>query len=58
MGALSNIEGIENEDIGVIEVKDVCSYVDILNYKGSKFLENNKEITIKKKLVKVKKDRS
>ena len=58
VGALSNIEGIENEDIGVIEVKDVCSYVDILNYKGSKFLENNKEITIKKKLVKVKKDRS
>ena len=58
VGALSNIEGIENEDIGVIEVKDVCSYVDILNYKGSKFLENNKEIAIKKKLVKVKKDRS
>ena len=58
VGALSNIEGIENEDIGVIEVKDICSYVDILNYKGSKFLENNKEITIKKKLVKVKKDRS
>ncbi len=58
VGALSNIEGIENEDIGVIEVKDVCSYVDILNYKGAKFLENNKEITIKKKLVKVKKDRS
>ena len=58
VGALSNIEGIENEDIGVIEVKDICSYVDILNYKGSKFLKNNKEILIKKKLVKVKKDRA
>lgn len=58
VGALSNIEGIDNEDIGVIEVKDICSYVDILNYKGSKFLKNNKEILIKKKLVKVKKDRA
>lgn len=58
VGALSNIEGIENEDIGVIEVKDICSYVDILNYKGSKFLKNNKEILIKKKLTKVKKDRA
>lgn len=58
VGALSNIEGMENEDIGVIEVKDICSYVDILNYKGTKFLKNNKEILIKKKLVKVKKDRA
>ena len=58
VGALSNIEGIDNEDIGVIEVKDICSYVDILNYKGEHFLKNNKEILIKKKLVKVKKDRN
>ena len=58
VGALSNIEGIDNEDIGVIEVKDICSYVDILNYKGTEFLKNNKEMLIKKKLVKVKKDRA
>ena len=57
VGAFSNIEGINNEDIGVIEVKDTCSYVDILNYKGERFLKNNKEIIIKKKQVKVKKDR-
>lgn len=57
VGALSNIEGIDNKDIGVIEVKDVCSYADILNYKGKEFLKNNKEITIKKKQVKVKRDR-
>lgn len=55
---MSNIEGIDNEDIGVIEVKDICSYVDILNYKGTEFLKNNKEMLIKKKLVKVKKDRA
>lgn len=58
VGAFSNIDGINNDDIGVIEVKDVCSYVDILNYKGKEFLKNNKEILIKKKKVKVKRDRS
>ncbi|MPM84270.1 ATP-dependent RNA helicase DbpA [bioreactor metagenome] len=57
VGAFSNIDGINNEDIGVIEVKDICSYVDILNYKGEKFLRNNKEIIVKKKKVKVKKDK-
>ena len=58
VGALSNIEEISNEDIGVIELKDTCSYVDILNFKGEKFLKNNKEIIIKKKGVKVRKDKS
>ena len=58
VGPFSNIEGINNEDIGVIEVKDICSYVDILNYKGENFLKNNKTIIIKKKQVKVKKDNS
>ena len=58
VGALSNIDGINNEDIGVIEVKDVCSYVDLLNYKGKDFLKNNKDIIIKKKQVKVRKDKN
>lgn len=58
VGAISNIDGINNDDIGVIEVKDICSYVDILNYKGELFLKNNKEIMIKKKIVKVKRDNS
>lgn len=57
VGALSNVNGISNEDIGVIEVKDICSYVDILNNKGERFLRNNKEIMIKKKPAKVKKDK-
>ena len=56
VGALSNIEGINNEDIGVIEVQELCSYVDLLNNKGSKFLKKHREINIKKKLVKVRKD--
>lgn len=56
VGAISNLDGINNEDIGIIEVHDLCSYVDLLNNKGNKFLKKYKEITIKKKLVKVRKD--
>lgn len=57
VGAFNNIEGISNEDIGVINVEDLCSYVDILNHKGEKILKNYKQINIKKKVVKIKKDR-
>ena len=56
VGAFSNIKGITNDDIGVIEVQDLCSYVDILNYKGDLILKKYKEIPIKKKMVKVKRD--
>lgn len=56
VGTLSNIEGINNEDIGVIEVCDLCSYVDLLNHKGEQFLKKYKQINIKKKLVKVRRD--
>ncbi|MGL5692984.1 MAG: helicase-related protein, partial [Peptostreptococcaceae bacterium] len=56
VGALSNIECIENDDIGVVEVQDLCSYVDLLNNKGKAFLKKYRQINIKKKLVKVKKD--
>ncbi|WP_148550039.1 DEAD/DEAH box helicase [Paraclostridium bifermentans] len=56
VGTFSNIKGINNEDIGVIEVHDLYSYVDLLNYKGEKLLKDYKQINIKKKLVKVRRD--
>lgn len=56
VGALSNIEGISGEDIGVIDVQDLCSYADILNNKGNIILKKYKEINIKKKIVKVRRD--
>lgn len=56
VGAFSNINGINNEDIGIIEVHDIYSYVDLLNYKGEKFLKNYKQISIKKKMLKVGRD--
>ena len=57
VGAFSNLPGINNEDIGVVEVQDLCSYVDILNYKGEELAKKYKEISIKKKMVKLRKDR-
>ena len=57
VGAFSNLPGINNEDIGVIEVQDLCSYVDILNHKGEALVKKYKEISIKKKMVKLRKDR-
>ena len=57
VGAFSNLPGINNEDIGVVEVQDLCSYVDILNHKGEALVKKYKEISIKKKIVKLRKDR-
>ncbi|RDY28972.1 DEAD/DEAH box helicase [Romboutsia weinsteinii] len=57
VGALSNIDGITGDDIGVIDVRDLCSYVDILNHKGELITKKYKEITIKKKTVQLRKDR-
>jgi ATP-dependent RNA helicase DeaD len=56
VGTFSNIEGINNEDIGVVEVCDLCSYADLLNYKGEMILKKYKQINIKKKLVKIRRD--
>ena len=57
VGAFSNLPCINNEDIGIVEVQDLCSYVDILNYKGEGLVKKYKEISIKKKMVKLRKDR-
>ena len=57
VGAFSNLPGINNEDIGVVEVQDLCSYVDILNYKSEELVKKYKEISIKKKMAKLRKDR-
>ncbi|WP_242985746.1 DbpA RNA binding domain-containing protein [Romboutsia lituseburensis] len=56
VGSLSNLKEINGDDIGVIEVCDLCSYVDILNHKGEQLLKNYKQINIKKKPVKIKRD--
>lgn len=57
VGAFSNLEELTGEDIGIIDVQDGFSYVDILNGKGDKVLKSFKEVTIKGKKVKIQKAR-
>lgn len=55
VGAICKIEGIKSEDIGIIDVQDSVSYVDILNGKGKRVIEELKNITIKGKIIKAEK---
>lgn len=38
VGTLCNIEGMEAKDIGVIEILDISTYVEVLNGKGTKVI--------------------
>lgn len=53
VGAISNIEGVEALDIGIIDVRESVTYVEILNEKGAFVLEALKNKPIKGKLRKV-----
>ncbi|WMJ79263.1 DEAD/DEAH box helicase [Clostridium sp. MB40-C1] len=55
VGAVTNIKGICPDDIGIIDVQDTFSYVDILNNKGGEVLKALQSSTIKGKKVKVEK---
>ena len=53
VGTISNLDGICAEDIGIIDIQDNGSYVEILNGKGKKVLELIKSKTIKGKKLRV-----
>lgn len=53
VGSICEIEGVSGDDIGVIQVQDNQSYVDILNGKGSLVLKALQKKTIKGKKLKV-----
>lgn len=55
LGAISNIEGVTADDIGIIDVQDTFSYVDILSKKGNVVLKSLQNGKIKGKNVKVRK---
>lgn len=55
LGAIASIEGVSGEDIGIIDVQDNFSYVDILSGKGKLVLEKLQNTTIKGKEVRVEK---
>ena len=54
LGALTNIECVSARDIGIIDVQDHFSYVDILANKGGLVLEALQDMPIKGKKVNVK----
>ena len=53
VGAVCSIDTIGPEDIGIIDVRDSLTYVEILNGKGSLVLEALQDKPIKGKLRKV-----
>ena len=55
VGTLNSIEGIQPEDIGIIKVMDMVSYIDIMNGKGEIALKGLSERKIKGKSVRVEK---
>lgn len=57
VGAVCSIPGVSQEDIGVIDVRDSITYVEIQNGKGSQVLKGLQNKTIKGKLRKVRQSR-
>lgn len=55
VGALCGIEGITGEDIGVISILDVSTFVEILNSKGEMVLEKLQDFPIKGRVRRVNK---
>jgi len=50
VGTVCSLDGVEAEDIGIIDVRDSLTYVEILNGKGKTVLDALQEKTIKGKL--------
>ncbi|MDO5516577.1 MAG: DEAD/DEAH box helicase [Clostridium sp.] len=57
VGAVTKISGVTGDDIGIIDVQDNGSYVDILNGKGKTVIDALKNMTIKNKKLKVERAR-
>lgn len=57
VGTISKLQGVTADDIGIIEIQDNVTYVDILNGKGPTVLKEMKTTTVKGKMLKVHKAR-
>jgi ATP-dependent RNA helicase DeaD len=55
VGTICNIEGVSADDIGIIDIQDNFSHVDIMDGKGKLVLEALKKSTIKGKSIRVEK---
>lgn len=52
LGAISNMAGIEAGDIGIIDIQDTCTYVEIFHNKGGLVMKGLAQTKIKGKEVK------
>lgn len=55
VGALTSIKDINSDDIGIIDIQENVSYIDILGGKGKQVLDALQHMTIKNKKVKAEK---
>jgi len=55
VGALTSIKGINSDDIGIIDIQENVSYIDILGGKGEQVLNALQHMKIKNKIVKAEK---
>lgn len=55
VGMICEVDGVDGDDIGVINVQENQSYVDILNNKGKVVIEALKDATFKEKKLKIQK---
>lgn len=55
LGAMSSIDGVSGLDIGVIDVQDTCSYVEIFGEKGERVIDALVHTAIKGKIHSIKK---
>lgn len=58
VGAICNVDGIVSDDIGIIDIRDSLTYVEILNGKGELVLETLQSKPIKGRIRKVRKTRT
>lgn len=54
LGAVSNLGGISSEDIGIIDIQETCTYIEIFNNKGQIVLDTLPKVKVKGKDVTVK----
>lgn len=57
LGAITGIEGVSADDIGIIDVQDTCSYVEVFGKNGDLVARKLQDMTIKGKVHTVKKVR-
>ena len=55
LGAISSIDGVRGEDIGIIDIQDTCSYVEIFGEKGQLVMDALQHTKIKGKIYTAKK---